>query len=138
MSSPVLLGGMVMLLAWGVWGLAIKLAVQELGMQALIWGQLAALGMFPLYFLIFPDMLPLKIQGFAIGWAVLGGALGVVGTLVLYILLRSAPTSVVIPLSGLYPLVTVALAFVFLHENLSPQRLVGIALALIAIWFLSS
>jgi transporter family protein len=138
MNNTVLLGGIAMLLAWGVWGLAIKMATKELGMQALIWGQLAAIGLYPLYFVLFRDMLPLKIHGIAIGWALLGGALGVLGTIILYILLRAAPLSKVIPLSGLYPLVTVVLGFVFLREDISPQRVVGIALALLAIWFLSS
>jgi uncharacterized membrane protein len=44
----------------------------------------------------------------------------------------------VIPISTLYPVVTVVLAFLFLHEQLPLTRPAGIALAAIARWLLIS
>jgi transporter family protein len=138
MNLPVLLGGLGMFLAWGVWGLTAKVAVKEIGLQLLVWGQLANLALFPLYFVFFRELLPLKWDAIGIGWALLTGALGALGTLFLYLTLRAAPTSIVIPLSSLYPIVTVILAYIFLHEEISPTRILGVVCAIAAVWLLTT
>jgi transporter family protein len=138
MNWAVLSGGLGMFLAWGVWGLTAKIAIKHLGIQSLVWGQLAAVAMFPIYFLVFKEMLPLKMDSVGIAWALLTGALGILGTLFLYLTLRVGPASIVIPLSALYPVVTVILAYIFLHEELSLTRLLGIACALAAVWLLTT
>jgi transporter family protein len=138
MNLPVLAGGLGMFLAWGVWGLAAKFAVKQIGMQLLVWGQLATLALFPLYFILFKELLPLKLDATGIGWALVTGVLGALGTLFLYLTLRAAPTSTVIPLSSLYPVVTVILAYIFLQEELSPTRLLGVGCALAAVWLLTT
>lgn len=51
--------------------------------------------------------------------------------------LAHGPAAVVVPVTGLYPAVTVILGSMFLHEALPLHRLMGIALALIAVWLLS-
>lgn len=137
MNWAILAGGLGMFLAWGVWGLTAKIAIKHLGIQSLMWGQIAAVAMFPLYFVLFKEMLPLKMDGVGIVWSLITGALGILGTLFLYLTLRIAPASVVIPLSALYPVVTVILAYVFLHEEPSPTRLAGVAFALLAVWLLT-
>ncbi len=137
MNLGILIGGIGMFLAWGVWGFTAKLAVREIGLQALFWGQLASTLIFPLYFLVFKDMLPFKIDAAGIGWGLATGALGALGTLILYALLRAAPASVVIPMSGLYPVITVALAYIFLHEEISLTRILGVFCALAAVWLLT-
>lgn len=138
MNWAVLAGGLGMFLAWGIWGVTAKIAVKHLGLQLLIWGQVATLILFPLFFLLFKELLPLKIDATGIGWALLTGALGTLGTLFLYLTLRAAPASVVVPLSALYPVVTVILAYIFLQEEISPTRLLGVACALAAVWFLTT
>jgi transporter family protein len=137
MNLPVLAGGLGMLLVWGVWGITAKLAIKEIGMQLLVWGQLATLALFPLYFVLFEELFPLKWDASGIGWALLTGACGTLGTLILYLMLRAAPTSIVIPLSALYPVVTVILAYIFLREEISPTRLLGVGCALVAVWLLT-
>jgi transporter family protein len=138
MNWAVLAGGLGMFLAWGIWGITAKIAVKQIGLQLLIWGQVATLVLFPLYFLLFKELLPLKIDATGIGWALLTGALGTLGTLFLYLTLRTAPASVVVPLSALYPVVTVILAYIFLQEEISPTRLLGVACALAAVWLLAT
>ncbi len=44
---------------------------------------------------------------------------------------RGAPASLAIPLTALYPLMTVALAVGFLHEATSPRQWAGIVLAIL-------
>jgi transporter family protein len=138
MNLSVLAGVGAMLLFWGVWGIIVKLALKEIGMQALIWGQLAAISLFPLYFVVFKEMLPLEFKTTGIALGMIAGALGVLGTVVFYLLLRVAPASAVVPLSALYPVVTVVLAYFFLQEDLSVTRVAGVACALAAIWLLST
>jgi len=138
MNSTVLIGGLALLILWGTYGVTAKIAVRELGLQVLIWSQVASLLLFPSYFIFFKDLVPIKFQGSGIAWALVTGFLGVSGGVVLYLLLRIAPANVAVPLSALYPVVTVILSFIFLQEELSPMRLVGVGLAVIAIWLLSS
>ena len=138
MNTTLLFGAMAMLLFWGVWGIIVKLVTKEIGMQALVWGQLGAFGVFPFYFLIFKEMLPLELNLGTITLSVVAGTLGVLGTMVFYILLRAAPASVVVPISALYPVITVVLAYFFLHEQLSLTRIAGVVCALAAIWLLTA
>ena len=138
MNTTLLFGAMAMLLFWGVWGIIVKLVTKEIGMQALVWGQLGAFGVFPFYFLIFKEMLPLELNLGTITLSVVAGTLGVLGTMVFYLLLRAAPASVVVPISALYPVITVVLAYFFLHEQLSLTRIAGVVCALAAIWLLTA
>ncbi len=138
MNPTVILGGTALLLLWGVWGLVAKFATNEIGMQVVIWGQVASLALFPFYFVLFKDLLPVQWNGIGIAWGLLAGALGISGTIVLYLLLRSAPTSIVIPISALYPVVTVVLAYIFLREELSLTRIIGVVCAVAAVWLLSA
>lgn len=138
MNITVLLGSAAMLFFWGVWGIVVKLVTKEIGMQALLWGQLGAIGLFPLYFFLFKEMLPLELKASTIALSVVAGMLGVLGTMAFYVLLRVAPASIVVPLSAMYPVVTVVLAYFFLHEELSPTRVAGVVCALAAIWLLTT
>jgi transporter family protein len=138
MNLTLLLGSAAMLLFWGVWGIVVKLATQQIGMQALLWGQLGAVCLFPLYFVLFKEMFPLELKAGTIALSVVAGMLGVLGTVTFYVLLKVAPASVVVPLSALYPVVTVVLAFFFLHEDLSLTRIAGLVCALAAVWLLTS
>ena len=137
MNLTLLIGTGAMLLFWGVWGIVVKLVTKEIGMQALLWGQLGAIGLFPVYFLLFKEMLPLELKASTIALSVIAGMLGVLGTMTFYVLLRVAPASTVVPLSALYPVVTVVLAYFFLHEDLSLTRIAGVVCALAAIWLLT-
>jgi transporter family protein len=121
-----------------VWGITAKIAVKYIGMQLLVWAQVATLVMFTLYFILFKELLPLKFDAAGIGWALVTGALGALGTLFLYLTLRAAPTSIVVPLSSLYPVVTVILAYIFLQEELSLTRVLGVVCALVAVSLLAT
>lgn len=138
MNPSLLIGGGALLLFWGAYGFTAKIAIREVGLQVLVWYQVASLAIFPVYFFLFKEIWPLKLDGVGIAWALGSAVLGILGGVVLYLLLRDAPASVVIPISALYPLVTVILAFLFLHEELSLMRIAGIVLAVIAIWLLAS
>jgi transporter family protein len=49
----------------------------------------------------------------------------------------SGAASIVVPLTALYPLVTVLLGYLFLGERLNPTQWLGVFLALVAAFLLS-
>ncbi|MGQ0792591.1 MAG: EamA family transporter [Deltaproteobacteria bacterium] len=55
-----------------------------------------------------------------------------VGTVLFIIALKPAKLSVLVPLTAVYPVVTVLLAFLFLGERLSPKEIAGVALAIVS------
>lgn len=68
-------------------------------------------------------------------WGFTSGLLVCLGNVAYYQALRlGEKTSTVIPLTALYPLVTIALAVVFLRERLNRFQGLGVVLALIAIY----
>lgn len=68
--------------------------------------------------------------------AVMSGLIGSVGNLVFYRLMSAGQSAAtVVPLTSLYPLVTVVLAVLLLKERLNFIQATGIAFALVAIYF---
>lgn len=85
--------------------------------------------------------LPLFWRGSGLGslthrdlfWGILAGAVNGFGTWFLFVAFeRGAKASVAVPLTALYPMITVAFAFFILHERLAPLDWVGVALAVSA------
>lgn len=73
-----------------------------------------------------------------IGFAALGGLLNGLGVLTSFAALeKGGKASVVIPIINLYPLVTVAAAYLFLGEELTARQGLGIGFALAAVVLLS-
>jgi bacterial/archaeal transporter family protein len=115
-------------LCWGVVGLLQKLGTNRISSRSLlVW---LVVG--------FAAMLPLLWRDGALaglGWRVsliglLGGVANGLGSWALFEALeRGAKASVVVPMTALYPLVTIVLARIFLAETLTFRQWVGIALA---------
>jgi bacterial/archaeal transporter family protein len=115
-------------LCWGVVGLLQKLGTNRVSSRSLlVWLVVGFAAMLP----------PLWRGGdiTALGWRVsliglLGGAANGLGSWALFEALeRGAKASVAVPLTALYPLVTIVLARIFLAETLTFRQWVGIALA---------
>jgi len=115
-------------LCWGVVGLLQKLGTNRISSRSLlVW---LVVG--------FAAMLPLLWRDGALaglGWRVsliglLGGAANGLGSWALFEALeRGAKASVAVPMTALYPLVTIVLARIFLAETLTFRQWAGIALA---------
>lgn len=82
--------------------------------------------------------------GLAIPWQPWGLAAGLAagmclafGLLCFFKALAGGEAAVVVPLTALYPLVTVILCRVVLQETVTPRQLQGVALALAAVWLLA-
>jgi uncharacterized membrane protein len=72
-----------------------------------------------------------------ISYGLLSGIATGLGTLGYFAALRTQDASVVTPLTGVFPILTVALAFVVLRERLNKVQIGGMFLALASIVILS-
>jgi len=109
---------------WGLWGFLSKIgsvAASPLQMQILF-----TLGMLPVALGMLVQMrgkLDRNREGVTYG--LLSGVATGVGTLGYYAALREQNASVVTPLTGVFPVLTVLLAFLFLGERLSGRQWLG-------------
>lgn len=116
---------------WGIVGLLQKVTTNYITADAvLIWDRVGYLPLLP-WLLATTTLSNLGSRDFLIG--TLDGVTNSLGAWFLYASLRSgAKASIAVPLTSLYPLLTVLLAVVFLGERLSPLQWVGIGLAVVA------
>ena len=126
-------------LCWGIWAVILKLigeAVTAAQSQAL-----STLGVMPVMIALgFSKRLTVSVsatdsrmRGAVLGFA--AGLLTCAGNIAYYHALNSgAQAATVVPLTALYPLVTVILAVLFLRERLNAVQKAGIVLSFIAIW----
>ena len=125
------------MITFGFWGFFPKLAVYYISPQsALVYQVLGGLliGLFALTSVGFkPETQPMGIM-----YAFLTGVTGVLGTLFYYAAASRGQLTIVVSLTALYPLVTILLAFVFLHETINLKQVIGLFFALVAIVLLSS
>lgn len=124
--------------AWGAWGVLSKLAVERIDQQVLIWsGVLLGPAVVLIYLGASGQLLPLNMHPSGVSFAVLAGLAAALGTVTFYLLLARERASVAIPMTSLYPALTVVLSVVFLREHLSGLHLLGIVCALAAVALLS-
>ena len=121
---------------WGLWGFLSKVAVLQLPSGAAyllaITGHLAVVG-----FLAATGGLTIPYQPAGLAAALGAGICMAFGLLYFFKALAGGAAGVVVPLTALYPMVTVLLSWTLLHEDFTPRRLAGVALALAAGWLLS-
>jgi transporter family protein len=125
------------MLLWGFWGFFSKLAtsfirdVDAAVFQAV--GNILVVSIAAFFVRFQPKGSP---QG--IFYAVLSGASAALATFFFFAAITRGRGSVVVSMTALYPLVTLALSVIFLHEAVTVKQLLGVGLALGAIVLLSS
>jgi transporter family protein len=121
---------------WGVWGFLGKVASQYLPSSAVylltISGHLVVAA-----YLLVRGLGPVSWPPYGVGAALGSGIAMAVALLVFFKALARGPALVVVPLTALYPAVTVVLSWIFLREALTLRHLIGLGLALAAVWLLS-
>jgi transporter family protein len=117
------------MLLWGIVGLLQKLGSNRLNALALVlWVTIGYIIALPC-FSIGSHLTSLSPRALCIG--IIAGGANAFGTWFLFAALeRGAKASVAVPLTALYPLITLVLAFVFLGERLSALEWTGVVLAL--------
>ncbi len=124
------------MITFGAWGFFPKLAVNYISPQsALIYQVIGGMlvGILGLAMLNFkPETHPTGIL-----YALLTGIAGVLGTLFYYFAASRGQISIVVSLTALYPLITILLAVIFLHETLVLKQVLGLCFAVAAIVLLA-
>lgn len=138
MKMSFLISTLVIIFFWGLWGLFGKISANKLGLQSAIWG---AFFTFPIimigFMLATKQLFPLNLDKTGIFFSLAGGLAGAIGTVIFIPLLKQEQASILIPITALYPAVTVVLAMIFLHEKLTLPQIGGIFLALASIFLVS-
>ena len=135
--APWLIYSLMTTLIWGIWGALIEIP-EKAGFPATLGFIAWALSM------ILPCLFALK----KINWkpevktqnirdGLLVGLTGAGGQLLLFQALKSGPAYVVFPLVSMYPVLTIFLSMIFIHERATRRQWLGIVVALIAIYLLS-
>ena len=121
---------------WGAWGFLSKVATQQLPPPAVyllaVCGHGVVIG-----YLWLGGGLTIPGPSWAMAAALAAGLCMAFGLLCFFKALAGSVATVVVPLTALYPLVTVVLSWAVLREEMTPRHLAGIALALLAGWLLS-
>ncbi|MCX7785576.1 MAG: EamA family transporter [candidate division WOR-3 bacterium] len=125
---------LIALLFWGLWAYFSKVLTKSLITEHLaFFTSIGAWLAIAIYALI-RTKIYFSLNSF---WAILVGISASIATLAFYIALSKGPACVVVPLTGLYIVVPVILAYIFLSEPLTLNHIIGIITAIIAIFFLS-
>jgi transporter family protein len=125
------------LLTWGFWGFFPKLATRHMSPQSIIVYEILAglsIGVACLWLTGFrPETHPRGVL-----YACLTGIAGLLGSLFYLFAMARGKASVIVTLTALYPLITIALAAVFLKEPISLKQGCGMVLAVISIILLAN
>ena len=132
-----LLFALITLIFWGTTGVTQKLSTNAISTElSFLWFVLAFIPIALAILFLVPLDWHLKTRVYCL--AVAGGALNGLGALTSFKALESGgKASIVIPLCYLYPLVTIFLALMILHEKVTRKEGAGIVLALVAAILLS-
>lgn len=124
-------------LVFGVWGLCAKVATNYISSQSVVlFGVVGSLLVGILYatFLIVTAEFRPELRPLGVAFAVLTGMTGTLGTLfMLYSLSRGGKASVVVPMTALYPVLTILLAAFILREGVTMKQALGMIFAILAI-----
>ncbi len=121
---------------WGLWGFFGKLALdRKMAPMNLFVAEIAVslLCLIPAFFWMW-NRKELRLDGGS--WNVFGlysgGALAV-GLLAYYFALERGQAGVIVPLTSVYPVLTVLLSAVFLRERLGPQQWIAVSLIILGV-----
>ncbi|HEV7347340.1 DMT family transporter [Telluribacter sp.] len=121
---------------WGVWGVVAKLISEEV--NPFTNHLLFTLGMLITIPLVLVKIRQEKPERKGILWGIIAGTLAVAGNVAVFQAFTSGGlAAIVIPLTNLYPLVTIGIALLVLKEKLNWINALGILLALPAVVMLS-
>ncbi len=118
--------------AWGAWGIMLKLTLQRLHpLQAFIIGSLMSLLTIPVYVYCFKASNisnPLTVSGVLL--CCCASLLSTIGNIAYIYGIKSGELGSVSVLCAAYPMLTVALAVLFLGETMTLTKIIGIVLVM--------
>jgi bacterial/archaeal transporter family protein len=137
--APWMVLSLLTVVLWGAWGLQSKIITDR--MSPWMNQVLFPLGLVPAVLWALRSKNVRRVTAEprkGIWYAFLTGVLGGSGNIAFFLALAAGgKASIVVPLVGLAPLVTVALALIILKESLTKAQVVGLGFALVSIYLLS-
>jgi bacterial/archaeal transporter family protein len=137
--APWMVLSILTVLLWGAWGLESKIIVDRISpwMNQVLF----SIGLVPLAVLMFFSR-NLRRRGdngrTGASYGFVTGVLGGTGNIALYLALGSGgKASLVVPIVGLAPLITIILALLILKESINRTQMAGLGMALVSIYLLS-
>ncbi len=125
------------LLLWGAWGVVLKYASMGVTWyQLYFYSNLAILAVMLAMIIVFRE--GLAVSGRSAGYALAAGFLGTLGYIFLVLAVQHGKASVVVPMTSVYPAITVLLSMVLLGEELGLRQILGVVFALAAVVLLSA
>ncbi len=125
------------LVAWVFWAFLPKIAIRYIDPQsAMVYQALGGIVVGLGVLISIKFKIQFNIPGFSYGLAI--GLLGFFGAFMYLLAVSKGPLSLVAPITALYPMFAIILSFIFLNEAVSPRQGFGIALSLVAIYFIST
>ncbi len=132
------------MLTWGAWGLLGKIASQHLDGRSLFFYQLVTgFIVVAVAFAItgFRPQLMSATPGTGLNpgikWAIATGLVSALGQILFFSALGKGKASIIVLMTGLYPVVTILLAFLILRESITLTQGAGIGLAIASMVLLS-
>lgn len=118
---------------WGVGGLLQKIATNHIsGELSAVWFLTAFIPVGIILYFLQPLQAPISSRTWSL--AILMGLLFAFGNLALLLAFaKNGKASIIAPLAGLYPMVSIPIAIIFLREKIGPREGLGIAVALLAV-----
>jgi bacterial/archaeal transporter family protein len=134
--KPWLFYSLMTLLCWGLWGVFSKLASNYSRPRQTLLFQAVGVMAFALL-VLFIEQFQIQKTAAGFGWSFAAGFINFVGFLAFFAAVQKGKVSTVISLSSLYPVITIALSFLLLHEKITRREGLGIAFAITACWLLA-
>jgi bacterial/archaeal transporter family protein len=134
--KPWLFYSLMTLLCWGLWGVFSKLASNYSRPRQTLLFQAVGVMAFALV-VLFIEQFQIQKTAPGFGWSFAAGFINFVGFLAFFAAIQEGKVSTVISLSSLYPVITIALSVLLLHEKITRREGLGIAFAITACWLLA-
>jgi transporter family protein len=134
--KPWFLYSMMTLLCWGLWGVFSKLASNYSRPRQTLLFQAVGVVAFALMVLCI-EQFQIQRTAAGFGWSFAAGFINFVGFLAFFAAVQKGKVSTVISLSSLYPVITILISVLVLHEKITKREGLGIACALAAGWLLA-
>ena len=134
--KPWILYAFMTLMFWGLWGFFSKLASNYSRPRQTLLFQAVGVIAFALVVLVI-ERFHVQPTAAGFGWSFAAGFVNFMGFLAFFAAVEKGKVSTIISLSSLYPVITILLSVLLLHEKITAREGAGIAFALAAGWLLA-
>lgn len=126
----------ISLFSFGLWGLLTKLSVNYIDSRSALLYQIIGIAIVGVILAASLQFKP-EMNARGLSFGVLTGIANGIGCLFYFMAANKGKISTVVTMTALYPIITIALAYVILKEDFSSRQGAGIIFALAAIYLLA-